>query len=114
MNRQTKYLRTLGRCTKQVKGQQDPDQRTRSMCRHGVEMPAQRTGKDHPLNTGTARAASGRKPWKGGGDPLKRGKLDYNFTTPDPYGASYFRGMAQAIAAPVPRRKREVVDLIGS
>lgn len=68
------------------------------------------------INSSLARAASGRKPWKGHGDVLKRGKPDYKLVTPDPQGATYFRGSGQ-IAAPVvapPAAPREVANLIGA
>lgn len=43
------------------------------------------------IDSSALRAASGRKPWKGGGDPLKRGKVDYNMSTLNPQGHAFFR-----------------------
>ncbi len=65
------------------------------------------------INSSELRALKGRKPWKGAGDPLKRGKPDYNFSTPDPQGSSYFRGMGQPVVE-APRPRPVAADLIGA
>ena len=71
---------------------------------------------------GKTRSGAPRKPWKGGGDPLKRGKVDYRFRTESPYEKrSGFMTIVKAVGesgVTMPRRKPlaqlEVVDLIGS
>lgn len=67
---------------------------------------------------GVTRTGAPRKAWRGAGDPLKRGKVDYNFTTPSPYQRAkggFLKVVARVIAAGTtlpPLRNREVVDLI--
>lgn len=70
------------------------------------------------INSSVLRAASGRKPYEGNPKSCRKGGIDYNYVSPDPYGAKYFKGAGQ-IAAPAievptrePRPRAEVTDLI--
>lgn len=71
-----------------------------------------KTGKGNPTKTHGAREAAGRKPWRGAGDPLKRGKPDYKLVTPDPQGARYARTTGTTQARSLVQVLRPVIKVV--
>lgn len=64
------------------------------------------------IDSSGARRQSGRKPWRGCGDPLKRGLPNYWLVTPNPYAVRLLnQPLVVAVSRP-PRVTTEVVDLI--